>query len=270
MSSTNTGEEMAKVIRDQDILGAEGNHEVTMHSSENEESEQDQKVDEALLVKSGEGIDSTKDEEEMDVNDSTPKVGDDKVKPTDKLDEPGIKSQEVSSVELSGDKELALDEFFESNEGNDNDEKGEDLEQYLDVLMMDSTMSVVKAMKCGDLVLIVPCPNKDHKVNLNEGKGFFMVDLAEKARITLDKQLELADFCHELIGCTGYIDCEFSLADAIETDECPEEVFCTEGEVKHLARTDSSCVQHSRTTTGNRQIIINLIRLQSDLRRASN
>ena len=49
MSATNTSEEMAKVIRDQDILGAEGNHEVTMHSSDNEESEQDQKVDEALL-----------------------------------------------------------------------------------------------------------------------------------------------------------------------------------------------------------------------------
>ena len=76
MSATNTSEEMAKVIRDQDILGAEGNHEVTMHSSDSE-SEQDHKVDEALMVKSGEGIDSTKVEEEMDVNDSTPKVGDD-------------------------------------------------------------------------------------------------------------------------------------------------------------------------------------------------
>ena len=266
MSATNTSEEMAKVIRDQDILGAEGNHEVTMHSSDNE-SEQDHKVDEALMVKSGEGIDSTKVEEEMDVNDSTPKVGDDKVKPTDTLDEPGIKSQVVSSAELIGDKGLTLDEFFE---GNDNDEKGEDLEQYLDVIMMDSTMSVVKAMKCGDLVLIVPCPHKDHKVNVNEGTGFFMVDLAEKARTTLDKQHELADFCHELTGCTGNPGCEFSLADAIDTDECPDEVFCTEGEVKHLARTDSSCVQHSRTTTGHRQVIINLIRLQQEVRRASN
>ena len=80
MSSTNITEEMVEVIRDQGILGAEGNHEVTMHSSENEESEQDPRVDEALQVKSGEGTDSTKVEEEMDVNDSTPKVGDDHVK----------------------------------------------------------------------------------------------------------------------------------------------------------------------------------------------
>ena len=104
MSSTNTSEEMAEVIRDQGNLGAEGNLEVTMHSSDKEESEQDPRVDEALQVKSGEGTDSTKVEEEMDVNDSTPKVGDDNVKPTDKMDEPGNKDQEAGSMELSADK----------------------------------------------------------------------------------------------------------------------------------------------------------------------
>ena len=129
-------------------------------------------------------------------------------------------------------------------------------------------MTVVKAMKGGDVVFIVPCPHMDHKVNLNKGQGFFMVDLAEKARITKEKQLELEDYCNEMTGCVGYDDCTYSLADAIESTECPEEVFCIDK--KHLARTDCSCDQHSGTTTGNRQIFINLIRLQVELRRASN
>ena len=168
------------------------------------------------------------------------------------------------------DKDMTLDSLFEENDGKIDDERGEDLDQYLEVLMLDSTMTVVKAMKGGDVVLIVPCPHMDHKVNLNKGEGFFMVDLAEKARITKEKQLELADYCNEMTGCVGYDNCTYSLADAIESTDCPEEVFCIEGDKKHLARTDCSCDQHSGTTTGNRQILINLIRLQVELRRASN
>ena len=243
MSSTTTSGEMAEVIKDQDNLEAEGNHEVAMHSS-NEESEQDRVVDEALHTESGEGTDNNKEDEVMEV---TQKVGDVNDKPTENMDE-------------------GIDALLESKEG----EKVDDLEKYLEVLMMDSTMSIAKAKKCGDLVLIVPCPNRDHKANLPEGTGFFMLDLAEKARLTLDKQQELADFCHELYGCTGHVDCEFSLAEAIESEECPIEVFCMEGELKHLARTDTSCAQHSKSTTGIRQIIGNLIKLQIDMRRAAN
>ena len=50
-------------------------------------------------------------------------------------------------------------------------------------------MSVAKAMKGGDVVLLVPCPHMDHKVNLKDIKGFFMVDLADMARKTKDNQL---------------------------------------------------------------------------------
>ena len=60
------------------------------------------------------------------------------------------------------------------------------------------------------------------------------------------------------------------LSDAIEATDCPEEVFCMEGEPKHLARTDCSCDHHGGTTTGIRQIIINLVRLQVEVRKASN
>ena len=239
--ASNISVEMPEVIKDQDNMGTGGNHEVDMHPS-TEESEQDRKVDEALLTESGEGTDNNKKVEEMEVSE---KVGD--VKPSENMDE-------------------GLEALLEGGDS----EKADDLENYLEVLMMDSTMSIVKAQKCGDLALILPCPNRDHKVSLPDGTGFFMIDLAEKARLTKEKQLELADFCHELTGCTGHPDCEFSIADAIETDECPTEVFCMEGEVKHLARTDTSCAQHSKTTTGIRQIIGNLIRLQTDMRRAAN
>ena len=48
------------------------------------------------------------------------------------------------------------------------------------------------------------------------------------------------------------------------------EVFCLEGEPKHLARTDSSCDHHTGTTTGIREMIINLVRLQVEVCKASN
>ena len=47
----------------------------------------------------------------------------------------------------------------------------EDLDSYLDIFMNDQTMTVAKALKSGDVVVIVPCPHGDHKVCLAEGKG---------------------------------------------------------------------------------------------------
>ena len=38
-------------------------------------------------------------------------------------------------------------------------------------------MSVAKAMKGGDVVLLIPCPHMDHKVNLKDMKGFFDLKL---------------------------------------------------------------------------------------------
>ena len=229
MSSTNIAKEMVdEVTKDQVVLSTEGDQQDVpmLHSSDNEESEQDHMVDEALQVKPGEGTESTKVVEDMDVNNITPKVGADYVKPIEQIEETGNLNQEVGIGDYNDDKDMTLDSLFEENEGKIDDERGEDLDQYLEVLMLDSTMTVVKAMKGGDVVLIVPCPHMDHKVNLNKGQGFFMLDLAEKARITKEKQLELADYCNEMTGCVGYDDCTYSLADAIESTECPEEVFC--------------------------------------------
>ena len=119
MSSTNIAKEMVdEVTKDQGILGAEGDqHDVTMmHSSDNEESEQDPRVDEALQVKSGEGTESTKVVEDMDVNDITPKVGADYVKPIEQIEEPGNINQEAGIMEHNDDKGMALDSLFEDNE----------------------------------------------------------------------------------------------------------------------------------------------------------
>ena len=67
----------------------------------------------------------------------------------------------------------------------------------------------------------------------------------------------------------GY-DCAYSVADALEAADCPDEVFCLEGEPKHLARTDSSCDYHPGTTTGIRQLVIKLVKLQVEVLKASN
>ena len=104
MTSTNISGEMAEVIKDQDNMGTGGNHEVDMHPS-TEESEQDRKVDEALLTESGEGTDNNKKVEEMDVSQ---KVGD--VKPSENMDE-------------------GLEALLEGGD----DEKVDDLENYLEV-----------------------------------------------------------------------------------------------------------------------------------------
>ena len=160
----------------------------------------------------------------------------------------------------------------ESDEVKDNADRGnqiEDLDQYLDILMTDQTMSVAKAVKAGDVVVLVPCPHMDHKVDLADAKGFFIMDLADLVRKTKDIQLEYADNSEHLTGCVGY-DCTYSLADALEAAECPDNVFCLEGEPLHLARTDSSCDHHPGTTTGLRQVVINLVKLQVEVRKASN
>ena len=46
----------------------------------------------------------------------------------------------------------------------------EDLDKYLDTLMLDMTMSIAKAKKGGDLVAIVECPHDEHKVDLTTGR----------------------------------------------------------------------------------------------------
>ena len=94
---------------------------------------------------------------------------------------------------------------------------------------------------------------------------FFIMDLADLVRKTRDTQLEYADNSEHLTGCVGY-ECTYSLADALEAAECPNKVFCLEGEPMHLARTDSSCDHHPGTTTGLRQVVINLVKLQVEVR----
>ena len=138
----------------------------------------------------------------------------------------------------------------------------DDLDSYLDLVMIDQTMSIAKAKKSGDVVVLVPCPHEDHTVCLAEDKGFFIVDLADLARKTRDLQLEFADNTVDMAGCIGNEGCTYTLADAIEEAETPDNVFCLEGCPKHLARTDSSCELHPGTTNGFRQVIINLVKLQ--------
>ena len=67
----------------------------------------------------------------------------------------------------------------------------------------------------------------DHKVDLVDTKGVFILDLADLVSKTMDTQLEFADNSEHLTGCVGY-DCTYSLADALEAADCPNEVFCVE------------------------------------------
>jgi hypothetical protein len=105
----------------------------------------------------------------------------------------------------------------------------DDLDTYLDLVMIDETMSIAKAKKAGDVVALVVCPHEDHKVCLTEGSGSFMIDLAYIARKTRDCQLEFADNSKDMGGCIGYDDCTNSLADAIENADVPDSVLCMEG-----------------------------------------
>ena len=130
------------------------------------------------------GTESAKSEDEMEVVDKdNSKVG---ANPT----------LEVNKVTLS--------ESDEVQEIADSGNQIEDLDQYLDILMMDQTMSVAKAVKAGDVVVLVPCPYMDHKVDLADAKGVFIMDLADLVRKTRDTQLEYADNSEHLTGCVGY------------------------------------------------------------------
>ena len=82
----------------------------------------------------------------------------------------------------------------------------DDLDTYLDLVMIDQTMSIAKTKKAGDVVVLVACPHEDQKVCLTDGSGFFMIDLANIARKTRDGQLEFADNSKDMGGCIGYGD----------------------------------------------------------------
>ena len=146
----------------------------------------------------------------------------------------------------------------------------ENLDPYLDVFMLDQTMTIAGAVKSGDVVVIIPCPHGDHKVCLAEGVGFFIIDMADLARKTRDVQLQFADNAADMTGCIGFEECTYTLADALEEAEAPDKVFCLEGSPQHLVRTDDSCDIHPRTTSGFRQVVVNLVKLQVEVRKASN
>ena len=146
----------------------------------------------------------------------------------------------------------------------------DDLDSNLDTMMLDMTMSIAKAKKGGDLVAIVECPDDDHNVDLNAGSGFFLKDAADVARKTLEGMLKYADDTQDVVGCAGHPDCTRTLAEAIEHSLMPDEVFCYEGHPNHLARVDSPCSSHAATTSGQRQVIVNLCKLQAEVRKGSN
>ena len=82
--------------------------------------------------------------------------------------------------------------------------------------------------------------------------------------------LGFADQTQDIVGCAGYPDCNANLAQAIEGSELPDEVFCFEGHPNHLARIDSPCDDHATTTSGQRQVVVNLCKLQAEVRKGSN
>ena len=210
----------AEVIVDQ-VEEVVDNMEFMLDSSDLEDSEQGRKVDEAVHQVSGIGTDNAKLEDEMEVTVDNQKVGADTVKPEDEMEVTGNINQKVGNTNPTNeDEKLTLNESEEVKGGTDEVNLSGDLDQYLEILMMDNTMSVAKAMKGGDVVLLVPCPHMDHKVNLKDLKGFFMIDLADMARKTKDKQLEFADNSDLATGCIGH-ECTYSIADAIEATDCP-------------------------------------------------
>ena len=66
-------------------------------------------------------------------------------------------------------------------------------------------MSIAKAKKGGDLVAILECPNDDHTVDLNTGRGFFLIDCADVARKTMEGMLKYADETQDVVGCAGHL-----------------------------------------------------------------
>ena len=74
----------------------------------------------------------------------------------------------------------------------------EEEEDDLDTMMIDMTISIAKAKKAGDLVSIIACPHEDHKVDLKVGRGFFLIDVADIARKTLEGILCIADCTQDI------------------------------------------------------------------------
>ena len=72
------------------------------------------------------------------------------------------------------------------------------------------------------------------------------------------------------MGCAGYPDCKANLAQAIENSLLPDEVFCFEGVTKHHTGFDLPCESHASTTSGQRQVVVNLCKLQAAIRKGSN
>ena len=85
----------------------------------------------------------------------------------------------------------------------------EDLDNYLDLIMIDQTMTIAKAKKARDMVALIACPHDDHNVDLAAGRGFFMIDLADLARKTMDGQSTFANYTKDMNGCVGYLDCTY-------------------------------------------------------------
>ena len=79
-----------------------------------------------------------------------------------------------------------------------------------------------------------------------------------------------ADSTQDIQGCVGHPECSITMAQAIEISDLPEEVFCYEGTNKHLTGIDELCVIHAPTTSGLRQVIMNLVKLHVDIRKVSN
>ena len=73
-----------------------------------------------------------------------------------------------------------------------------------------------------------------------------------------------------MVGCAGHPDCTSTLAEAMEHTMLPDELFCYEGHPNHLARVDSPCSSHPATTSGPRQVIVNLCKIQAEVRKGSN
>ena len=107
----------------------------------------------------------------------------------------------------------------------------DDLDNYLDTMMMDQTMSIAKAKKAGDLVAIIMIIKWT-----SPQAGFFpQIDVDDVARKTMQGMLTFADETNDMTGCVGYLDCTYRLAEAIENTEVPDQVFCMEDNPNHLA-----------------------------------
>jgi hypothetical protein len=160
-----------------------------------------------------------------------------------------------------------LDDQVIGDEAREKFDSIDDLDGYLDVVMLDQTMSIARAKKGGDLVAVIECPCEDHKIDLIKGEGFFLIDLADMARRTMDGMLKYADEIQLVTGCAGHLDCTCTLAEAMEQTLLPEELFCFEGHPNHLSRIDSPCMSHPSTSSGPRQVITNLCKYRLRLER---